>query len=91
VAGAVDATKKMYVGIELQPKEHVEKARPHYEKHVVVPLDKATAAVAGAVDATKKMYGGIELQFRNTWIISFCDDLREKRGLEVPNTVTEAF
>jgi hypothetical protein len=74
-------------------KEHVEKARPHYEKHVVPPLDKATAAVAGAVDATKKMYGGIELQFRNTCpkIISLCDDLREKRGLEVPNAVMEAL
>jgi hypothetical protein len=76
-------------------KEHVEKARPHYEKHVVPPIEKAKSAVVEVVDVTNKScttaYAGVVTycQVICPKILTFCVDLREKRGLEVPGVVME--
>jgi hypothetical protein len=78
-------------------KEHVDKARPHYEKHVFPPLDKARAAVVEVVNVWNKaraaVYANAVTSFQETCpkILFFCVDLREKGGLEVPRRVTESL
>jgi hypothetical protein len=94
----VDASTEKVNGLyDRHLKEHVEKVRPHYEKHVVPPIEKARAAVVQVVDVTNKScttaYAGVVTYFEVSCpkILSFCVDLREKRGLEVPEVVMKSL
>jgi hypothetical protein len=94
--GHVDASfKKANVLYDQHLKEHVEKARPHYEKHVVPPVEKSKAAVAQAVDVTNKartaVYAGAVTKFQAICpkLLSLLADLKENKGLAVPDSVLE--
>jgi hypothetical protein len=90
----VDAsTEKVNVLYDRHLKEHVEKVRPHYEKHVVPPVEKARAAVVQVVDVTNKSCTMAPAYFKVIChkILSFCVDLREKKGIEVPGVVMKSL
>lgn len=93
----VDASlKKVNVLYDQHLKEHVEKARPHYEKHVVPPVKKARSAVVRAVDVTNKArtaaYASVVTEFDAICpkLLSFAVDLKENKGLNVPDSVLES-
>jgi hypothetical protein len=92
----VDASfKKANVLYDQHLKEHVEKARPHYEKHVVPPVEKAKAVVVEAVDVTNKArtttYAHMVTAFQATCpkLLSLFVDLKENKGFSVPESVVE--
>jgi hypothetical protein len=92
----VDASfKKANVLYDQHLKEHVEKARPHYEKHVVPPVEKAKAVVVEAVDVTNKArtatYARMVTAFQATCpkLLSLVVDLKEKKGFQVSDSVVE--
>jgi hypothetical protein len=84
----VDASlKKANVLYDQHLKEHVEKARPHYEKHVVPPVEKSKAAVAQAVVVTNKartaVHAGAVTKFEATCpkLLSLLADLKAPDSL----------
>jgi hypothetical protein len=92
----VDASvQKANVLYDQHLKEHVEKARPHYEKHVVPPVEKSKAAAAQAVAATNTartaVYASAVTKFQATCpkLLSLLADLKENKGLAVPDSVLE--
>ena len=92
----VDASlKKANVMYDQHLKQHVEKARPHYETHVVPPVEKSKAAVAQAVEVTNKartaVYASAITVFQAICpkFLSLLVDLKENKGLAVPDSVLE--
>jgi hypothetical protein len=92
----VDASfQKANVLYDQHLKEHVEKARPHYEKHVVPPVEKAKSVVVEAIDVTNQArsaaYARVVTEFQVTCpkLVSLCVDLKENKGIEVPDSVVE--